>query len=562
AANASGGVVAINSKSVFDTDNNRFKLGYGSFNTVNANIKASYAIDENDYVGISVSRRQSNNSWREWNEFDTTQASLKYGHIFEDDSSVEMEFSFTDANLQLPQSLSQQGFDEYLETGETTNGDTQGTWQKSGRYGKSYYVNLRYEKEFGDLTFKPQVYLTQWDHFHPVTGMINQTNGHYVGGGDLAFDYKHELFGNDANFVFGATARADYYKDSEKYEYRDVTSGFSTDPFPHATILRVNSDEKGALASTEDGTNLLYGFYVQESFRPLKDMIVDIGLRYDRLDIDITGDETTKYNYYLKRYEVGIGEYSLQEEYNLYSPKLGATYALTNTLNMYGLIAAANQAPTDSEVRANFSYGVATKLDASTSINYEVGLKQRSADLSVDFSLYYNDVHDEIVAVKGLANATYYTNAGQTRRLGAELAVDYFITDEFDIGAAGSYYDYSYVDYVDEGVDYSGNELRYIPDYQYSLFAGYRIGGFSSRLETVSYGEYYMDDANTEKYEGFSLITNLMLAYKMDAHKLQLNINNIFDKYYATEANKDTYNNHYYTPGTPRSAMLSYSYAF
>lgn len=562
AANASGGVVAITSKSVFDTDNNRFKLGYGSFNSVNANIKASYAVDENDYVGVSITRRQSDNSWREWNEFDTTQASLKYGHMFEDDSTVEMEFSFTDANLQLPQSLSQAGFDEYLESGETTNGDLQGPWQKSGRYGKSYYVNLRYEKEFGDLTFKPQLYLTQWDHFHPVTGMINETNGHYVGGGDLAFDYKHQLFGNDANVVFGATARADYYTDSEKYEYGDVTLGFSTTPFPHSTILRVNSDEKGALAGTEDGKSLLYGFYVQESFRPVKDLIVDIGLRYDRLDFDITGDEITAYNYYLENYEAGIGEYSLQEAYNLYSPKIGATYALTKTLNMYGLIAAANQAPTDSEVKANFSYGVPTTLDASTSINYEIGLKQRSADLSADLSLYYNDVRDEIVAVKGLSNATYYTNAGQTRRLGAELAFDYFITKELDLGGSGSLYDYRYVDYVDAGIDYSGNKQRYIPDYQYSLFAGYRIGGFSSRLEGISYGPYYMDDANTEKYDGFTLVTNLMLAYRLDAHKLQLNVNNIFDKRYATEANKDTYSNHYYTPGTPRSAMVSYSYAF
>ena len=290
-------------------------------------------------------------------------------------------------------------------------------------------------------------------------------------------------------------------------------------------------------------------------------MIVDIGLRYDRLDFDITGDETTRYDYAAGVYIAGVGAYELNEGYNLYSPKIGATYALTNTLNMYGLIASANQAPTDSEVRANFSYGTSPSLKASTSINYEVGLKQRSADLSVDFSLYYNDIRDEIVAVKGESDATYYNNAGQTKRLGAELAVDYFITNELDIGAAGSLYDYSYVDYVDDNVSYSGNKQRYIPDYQYSVFAGYRIGGFSSRLEGISYGEYYMDDANTEKYEGFTLVTNLMLAYQISAHKLQFNMNNIFDKYYATEANKTPYFNAY-TPGTPRSAMLSYSYAF
>ncbi|MEJ2467475.1 MAG: Plug domain-containing protein, partial [Campylobacterales bacterium] len=100
AANTSGGVVFIKSKSVFDTDNNRFKIGYGSFDTLNINFKESRALDDSNYVGVSLSRRQSHNDWREWNEFDTTQASLKYGHIIEDDSTLQMEFAFTDANLQ------------------------------------------------------------------------------------------------------------------------------------------------------------------------------------------------------------------------------------------------------------------------------------------------------------------------------------------------------------------------------------------------------------------------------------------------------------------------------
>ncbi len=558
AANASGGVVSINSKSVFDTENNRFKVGYGTFNALNANVKGSYEVDGSNYVGVSISRRQSDNSWREWNEFDTTQASLKYGHIFEDDASVEMEFSYSQANLQLPQSLSQKGFDDYLDSGETTNDDVQGAWQKSGRYSESYFFNVRYEKEFGNLMFKPQFYLTEWDHFHPVTGAINQTNGRYVGGLDLGFDYKHALLGNDANFVFGATARADSYKDSEKYEYRDYDTGFG------GRIKRVTSDEKGALASSEDGLSALYGFYAQETFRPIEGLIVDIGLRYDYLDFDISGHETTRYDFAQGKYVAGVGAYALKEGYNLYSPKIGATYALTKSLNVYGLIASANQAPTDNEVRANFAYGTtAPRLDASTSTNYELGLKQRSAALSMDFAFYYNDVHDEIVAVPA-GVTTYYANAGQTRRMGAELALDYFILESLDMGATGSYYNYSYVDYVNNGVDYSGNKLRYIPDYQYTLFAGYKAGGFSSRLEAMSYGAYYMDDANTEKYDGFDLITNLMLAYKMGDHKLQFNVNNIFDKYYATDAKKVAgfTTKYYYTPGTPRTAMLSYSYAF
>jgi iron complex outermembrane receptor protein len=559
AANTSGGVVFIKSKSVFDTDNNRFKIGYGSFDTLNANIKGSFAIDESNYVGVSVSRRQSHNNWREWNEFDTTQASLKYGHLFEDDSTLQMEFAYTDANLQLPQSLDAEGFEQFEDEGKTTNDS--GTWQKSGRYSDSYFFNVQYEKEFGNLTFKPQAYLTKWEHYHPVTGLINDAKENYVAGLDLAFDAKHTLFSRDASLVFGLTARSDIRNDGKKYTYRD----YEDVPGPSTRITKVTSDEKGDLANTEDGESTLYGFYLQETLAPADGMLVDIGLRYDRLTFDIDGTEYIRYDYADGNYTTGSGEYSVSESYDLFSPKIGVTYALTKELNVYGLVASANQAPTDSEVRANLSYGGSPSLKASTSINYEVGFKQRSKTWSMDLSFYYNDVHDELVAVKGADDTTYYTNAGQTRRLGAELSVDYLVTEALDIGANGSFYDYRYVDYVDEGVDYSDNKQRYIPDYQYSLFAGYRYGGFSTRIEGISYGPYYMDDANTEKYDGFTLVTDLMLAYTYKQNRVQLNVNNLFDQRYASEVSKTAgYGGakYYYTPANPRFAMLTYTYEF
>lgn len=560
AANASGGVVFITSKSVFDTENNRFKLGYGSFDTLNANVKATYAVSDSDYVGVSVSRRQSHNDWREWNDFDTTQASLKYGHIFSDDSTLEAEFAYTDANLQLPQKLKQAGFDSYKESGKTENGDAEGAWQKSGRYSDSYFFNLRYEKEFDNLLFRPQAYVTKWEHFHPVTGMINDSKDNYVVGADLAFELSHTALKNDASFVFGVTGRSDIRNDSKKYQYRDFDTGYG------GRIARVTSDEKGELASVEDGTSTLIGGYMQESFSPLQGLMVDVGVRYDHLSFDISGVETTRYDYAAGTYVAGEGAYALKEDYDLWSPKVGATYALSETMNVYGLVASANQAPTDNEVRANWSYDATLfKLKASTSMNYEVGLKQRSKTWSMDLALYYNDVTDEIVAVKGADGATYYDNAGKTRRMGAELSADYFVTEAFDLGATGSLYDYKYVDYITADGDYSGNRQRYIPDYQYSLFAGYRSGGFASRIEGITYGPYYMDDANTEKYDGFTLVTNLMLSYRLEAHRLQLNVNNLFDRRYATEVSKTAgYGGpkYYYTPATPRFAMLTYTYAF
>jgi iron complex outermembrane receptor protein len=71
-----------------------------------------------------------------------------------------------------------------------------------------------------------------------------------------------------------------------------------------------------------------------------------------------------------------------------------------------------------------------------------------------------------------------------------------------------------------------------------------------------------MDNANTEKYEGYEFLTNLMLGYSQGPHSLKLNVENLFDKRYASEAQKSTNGDNSYSAGAPRSALLSYAYNF
>ena len=57
--------------------------------------------------------------------------------------------------------------------------------------------------------------------------------------------------------------------------------------------------------------------------------------------------------------------------------------------------------------------------------------------------------------------------------------------------------------------------ITYIPENQYSLFAFYRHpSGFKARIDTNTWGSYYMDNANTEKYPGYEFLTNLMLGWE------------------------------------------------
>lgn len=574
AVNATGGVIQLITKSVFEEDQNRIKLGIGDDDQKNVNLKVRGQLSEKDFASFTFSSRTIDNNWRDNNEFDSTQATLKYGHIFEDDSTLETELSYTESNLNLPASMTTEEFEIFKKTGEQHNTSSQ--WQNTARDSKILSINTKYEKEMGDWLFKPRFYFNTWDHFHPVTGIINDADDNSVYGTDLEFNYNHKVLGNEATLVGGLTYRADITNDARKYTYADIdyVTSMSYNPITHSmspvsVIGQTTSNTKGDLASIEDSKSILYGAYLMETFSPAEDLTIDMSARADKLSFDISGDETWAYDYSAKNYVAGEGLYSMDKTYDLFSAKLGAVYKLTDTTNLYASIATANQAPVGSEISAAQAEGI--ELDKSTSVNYEIGFKTRTQNLLLDMAIYQNDVKNEIVQIPDASGNVIYDNAGKTRKKGLEFNAVYKAMESLDIGASYAYSDYKFVNF-DEQVGYgsratwesrSGNYLPYIPRNQYSLFAALDMeNGFKARITTQTWGSYYMDNANTQKYEGFDLVTDLMVGYEYKAHNIQLNVRNLTNEYYAMEATKDANGNIAYKAAAPRSVMLTYTYAF
>jgi len=222
ASNATGGVIQLVTKSVFDEDKNRIKIGVGDDGQKNINLKVRDAINDNNFISATFSKREIDNSWRDNNQFDSTQLSIKHGYLFRDDATLESEIAYTESNSNLPTSMTQDEFDTFKKTGEQHN--TSKLWQHSARDSKILSFNTKYEKEVGNITYKPRFYMNSWEHFHPVTGMINDSDDNKVFGTDLEVNYKHNLFTNDAVLVGGLTWKIDRTKDAKKYQYADISS--------------------------------------------------------------------------------------------------------------------------------------------------------------------------------------------------------------------------------------------------------------------------------------------------------------------------------------------------
>lgn len=563
---SSGGTIQIISKSVFDVDGNRVKLGIGEDGRQNLHFRYSQELDDSNSVLLTGSHRAAENTWRDWNEFDTQQLSLKHGLMLDSGATLETELSYSQADLQLPGSLTESEFATYRSTGEQHNTSSQ--WQHSGRYSTIWFFNTRYEQEFGDLLFKPRFYFNSWDHYHPVTGAINDNPGTNVFGTDLELAYNHRLLG-ESTLVGGVTARLDKTDGAKKYQYADVSTVVYDPPGPAPAvdqIVRTLSDRKGALLSTEDAANTLFGLFLQETVRPTDRLTIDAGFRFDRMNFDIEEIAYGEYNWSTKSYTTFGAPVTTKTDttFDLFSPKLGATYALNKTYSVYGMVAQSGQVPSESEIQSN------ANLDAATARNVEVGLKARAKDWNLDLSLYRTTVTDEIVSVLQ-GGVTEFQNAGETLKKGFELSGGVALGRHFWLGVNYAYSDYRFEDFNEivgfgpfkTSVDRSGNQTPFVPNHQYSLSLDYdHPSGFKARIQADTWGSYYMDNANTEKYGGYDFVTSLMLGYETGPHKVSLNVDNLFDKRYATEVKKDTSGNKTYSAASPRAAMLNYTYSF
>lgn len=563
AVGSSGGAIQIFSKSVFDKTANTFKLGVGNEGTENYHLRYGDMMNDSHALAVTATHRRIDNAWRKWNRFDTTQTSLKHGLLLASGDVLESEISYAEANVQLPGVMDKTLFDRFVASGEQT--DTSEPWKHSGRYSKVWFLNARYEMSRGDFSFKPRFYYNTWYHYHPVTGVINETQEWVWNlGADLEAHWRH----GQGTLVGGLTIREERTPDSRKYQYAQVittTSGGQCRDSATATgrILATCSDAKGRLAEIDDARTLLTGIYLQESWRPSERWIIDFGLRYDIVDFTERNTQFWKYDFATGQYKVGAGKTQLDKTFYLPAPKIAASYKLTPVLNLYAMAAQAGQIPSQSEISNN------PALEAPIAQNYEIGLKGRGADWQFDTSVYYNPVSKEIVQQTN-GGVTTFLNAGKTDKKGFEFAGRMSFARNWEAGGYFSYTRYKYAEFSEPvriggttvNMDRAGKYLPFIPRQQYGLFFGWQGHGWRVRLSSNSWGRYWLDNANSEQYEGWQWVTNLSVSRQWGPHSLTFNAENLFDKHYAIEVKKDTTGKVTYMAAAPRMLALTYRYDF
>ena len=552
---SAGGAVQILSRSVFDPGANTARAGMGTNGSGNLHLRSSGKVAGNA-LALTASFRQQDNHWRTWNQFSTRQVALKHGVGLGEGGTLESEVAYSEADMQLPGAMDRALYDTFRETGEQRA--TSEPWKHSGRYSKILFVNSKLERRLGSLSLKPRLYYNQWTHLHPVTGFINETaDWTRTIGTDLEAQHGHAVLGVEGTLVAGLTVKGQWNDDVRRYQYRDVArvGGGTT-----GRIVATQSDAKGALMETGSQRNLLVGVFAQETFRPHERVILDVGLRLDRSRFRVHEDEVTRYDYGSGDYVPGAGASTTDKTFDLPAPKVGVSVRVAQAVSLYASAARASQVPSESEIVSNPS------LTASSASSYEAGVKVRAPSLTLDLAGYRMDVEDEIVSSVS-SGQTVFQNAGETRKLGVEVAASVRLLEGLEAGASYGYADYTYVAFTERvgatTADRAGQRLPYVPRHQYGLFAAWRhASGVRLRVEANTWGRYWLDSANTETYRGYAFLASLGAAWTFGPHELLLDLENLLDERYAMQVVKDTSGKVTYSAGTPRSASLGYRYGF
>ncbi len=329
--------------------------------------------------------------------------------------------------------------------------------------------------------------------------------------------------------VFGAMRSTSdvKYNDWKSSGYLSSTLASPLINFYTTNISALDLSTSGAI--TPDKTTQM-GTYVAGKFSLMEDMKLIMGLRvsdWKYKSADGTGNKA--FNNELTPYAGII--YNLNENHSVY-----ASY--TNIFK-----------PQDhKDISGSF-------LDPIVGKNYETGIKGEYFNKRLNASLSLFRVEQDNVGeatsqfVPGSTDYAYISVDGVVSK-GFEIDINGALTDQWNVGFGLANF---------EAEDANGNKVQTKSSRTMAnLFTKYTIHKFAFGVGVNYRSKIYTGSGAAEIVQDDYFLTNAMASYAMDKHtKIQLNVNNIFDKKYYEGIGSDGM-----VYGAPLNAVLSVKYSF
>lgn len=309
--------------------------------------------------------------------------------------------------------------------------------------------------------------------------------------------------------------------------------------------------------------------YVQGEISPAQALRVTAGLRFDTIGYDMRNNITTSTTQALAttRYYGQIPSASV--DYSNWSPKLGATLALSPTSSLYTSYNHGFRVPSESQLfragsdtaaNAVAKAQLALALKPIRARQFEMGWRGVAEGWSYDASAYQLVKFDDLVSQRDLAtNISTSVNAGKTEHTGVELGLGKALSRAWRLDTALSYAVHRYADWVTATANYSGKEMAAAPRFMGNTRVTWTPRpGVSTQLEWISLGAYWLEDSNSATYGKYPGHDVFNLRYSQSVSKdvnAFVRLMNLTDRRYADSASVSS-NTAVYTPALPRALYV------
>lgn len=424
-------------------------------------------------------------------------------------SSVGVLVNYIDYTAGIASSINQTDFEE-----DPTR--AAGNWLAAQGFEANKYVltGLSHTYQFSEA-FKntSSIFYTYTDHYEPRPFNILDefTNG---------FGFRSQFEGSfdKAEYTFGAELYKDeYHWGTFENLYQDNNG---------------NGSLQGDRLSQNTEFRRQFNAFGTFTYALTTDLSAQVGLNLNK----------THYNF-KDLFNQGSANTSAIRDFDaILLPSFGLQYALNNG-NLYANISRGFSNPGLEETLTPDGV-INPDIAQETGTNYEIGaqwtwLQKR---FSANVALYRMDINNLLVAQRVGEDQFVGANAGETRHQGVEMDVKYIarLSNQLSLAPYFSYTfnDHTFVDFVDEDNDYSGNPLTGVPKHRLNTGVDLQhSNGLQLNLTHQYVDNIPLNDANTLSSDSFNVF-NARLGYKTQLSNhfslgVYSGINNVFDTNYA-----------------------------
>ncbi|HVL74732.1 MAG TPA: TonB-dependent receptor [Noviherbaspirillum sp.] len=312
---------------------------------------------------------------------------------------------------------------------------------------------------------------------------------------------------------------------------------------------------RGALRRNERNTITSIEQYAQAQWEPTQQWLLLAGVRHSMVRV------RTRDRYVAP----GNPDDSGAIRYRATNPVLGATWRATADLNVYASYGRGFETPTLNELSyrtsGNGAAGFNFSLRPATSSNIEVGIKAAVAQhWRLNLAAFHIDTRNELTVLSSAGGRAVFQNAASTRRRGLELGVEGRWDNGLGILLSASLLDARYAD-RNGATTFAGNRLPGVPARTGFAELSWRApqGGFSTALELQHVGRVYVNDANSEAADAYT-IANARIGFEQQIGgwtlREFLRVDNLANRRHVGSVIVNEGNGRFYEPGPGRHVLV------